>query len=151
MTENKNLIVVKTFSKIYGLAGARIGYAIAHPDTISYLGNNLQTWANGSVSVVSRAGAIASLADINFVNQCYAKNEEARKYTIQKLEQINISCIPTHTNFIYFSLANYKKDFFALLKSNNIEGTNIYEQDGKWTRITVGTMPEMQKFIAAII
>ena len=150
VTDNKNLIVVKTFSKIYGLAGARIGYAIAHKDTINHFADDLQTWANGSVSVVSRAGAIASLTDNDFVSQCYSKNEAARKYTIEQLTQLNITCIPSHTNFIYFSLTNYKKDFLALLKSNNIQGTYIYEEDGKWTRITVGTMDEMQKFITAI-
>lgn len=150
VTKNKNLIVVKTFSKIYGLAGARIGYAIAHKDTINNIGDNLQTWANGNVSVVSRAGAIASLTDNVFVKQCYAKNELARKYTIEQLTRLNITCIPSHTNFIYFSLINYKKDFFGLLKSNNIQGTYIYEEEGKWTRITVGTIQEMHKFISAI-
>ena len=150
VTGNKNLIVVKTFSKIYGLAGARIGYAIAHKDTINQIGDNMQTWANGSVSVVSRAGAIASLADNDFVKQCYAKNQAARKYTIERLARLNITSIPSHTNFIYFSLANYKRDFFDLLKSNNIQGTYIYEENGKWTRITVGSMQEMQLFISAI-
>lgn len=150
VADNKNLIVVKTFSKIYGLAGARIGYAIAKKETINRIGEDLQTWANGSVSVVSRAGAIASLTDKDFVKQCYNKNEAVRKFTIEQLTQLNITCIPSHTNFIYFSLVNYKKDFFSLLKSNNVQGTYIYEEDGKWTRITVGTMDEMQKFIRAI-
>lgn len=147
--ENKNLIVVKTFSKIYGLAGARTGYALANKDTIEQI-SQLQTWANGGVSVVSRVGAITSLKDDDFVKLCYSKNEAARKYTIEQLELLNIPYIPSHTNFIYFSLVNYKKDFFELLNSNNIQGTNIYEENGKWTRITVGTMQEMQKFIAAI-
>jgi len=147
--ENKNLVVVRTFSKIYGLAGARVGYAMGHAETIKQV-SQLQSWANGGVSVVSRAGAIASLTDDDFVKQCYAKNEAARKYTIEQLESFNISCIPSHTNFIYFSLANYKRDFFELLKSNNILGTHVFEENGKWTRITVGTMEEMKKFIAAI-
>jgi histidinol-phosphate aminotransferase len=147
--DNKNLIIVKTFSKIYGLAGARTGYAISHKDTIDKL-SRLQTWPNGGISVVSRAGAIASLKADDFVNQCYVKNEAARKYTIEQLTRLNITCVPSHTNFIYFSLANYSKDYFALLKSNNIQGTNIYEEDGRWTRITVGSMQEMQQFVAAI-
>ena len=147
--ENKNLIVVKTFSKIYGLAGARIGYAVANSETIKQL-SQLQSWANGGVSVASRAGAIASLQDDEFVKQCYDKNEKAKAYTVEQLRQLNIDSIPSHTNFIYFSLANYKKDFFEQLKSSNIQGTGIYEENGKWTRITVGTMEEMQQFIAAI-
>jgi histidinol-phosphate aminotransferase len=147
--ENKNLVVVRTFSKIYGLAGARIGYAIAHQETIEQV-SRMQSWANGDVSLVSRAAAIASLDDHDFVKACYAKNETVRKYTMEQLTQLKIMCIPSHTNFIYFSLEKYEKDFFALLKSNNIQGTGMYEQAGKWTRITVGTMEEMQKFIAAV-
>ncbi len=149
VSDNKNLIVIKTFSKIYGLAGARTGYAISHKDTIDKL-SRLQTWPNGGISVVSRAGAIASLKDNDFVRQCYAKNEEVRKYTMEQLARLNITCILTHTNFIYFSLTNYSKDFFGLLKSNNIQGTDIFEAAGSWSRITVGSMQEMQQFVAAI-
>ncbi|MCF3109239.1 histidinol-phosphate aminotransferase family protein [Niabella sp. CC-SYL272] len=149
VAENKNLIVVRTFSKIYGLAGARTGYAIAHKDTISRI-SALQTWANGDVSVVSRAAALASLSDTGFVKQCYAQNIAVRKYTIEQLTRLGITCIPSHTNFIYFSLAGYKKDFFGVLKNNNIQGTFIYEADGQWTRITVGTLDEMQRFISVI-
>jgi histidinol-phosphate aminotransferase len=147
--ENRNLVVVKTFSKIHGLAGARIGYAIAHTETIQLISQQ-QTWANGGISVASRAAAMASLKDEDFTKKCFALNQDARRFSIEQLEKLNITCIPSHTNFIYFSLTNYKKDFFSLLKDNNIQGTGIYEENGKWTRITVGTMEEMQKFIVAI-
>jgi histidinol-phosphate aminotransferase len=149
VTENENLIVVKTFSKIYGLAGARIGYALAHTKTIEKMGG-LQSGANIAISVVSLAGALASLKDNDFVKESYAKNEKARTFTIEQLERLNISCISSHTNFIYFSLLNYKKDFFAQLKVNNIEGTGLFEENGKWSRITIGTMQEMEQFIDAI-
>ncbi|MBZ4190627.1 pyridoxal phosphate-dependent aminotransferase [Niabella beijingensis] len=149
IADNKNLVVVKTFSKIYGLAGARTGYAIAHKDTINQIAE-LQTWANGDVSVVSRAAALASLADVDFVKQCHAKNTAARNYTMEQLTRLGMRCIPSVTNFIYFSLADYKKDFFDVLKSNNIEGTFIYEEEGQWTRITVGTMDEMRQLIKVL-
>ena len=147
--ENQNLIVVKTFSKIYGLAGARVGYAIAHPKTIDQL-SRLQTWPNGGVSAVTLAGALASIKDTGFVNSCYSLNEKAREFTTQQMELLNIRCILSHTNFIYFSLSTYKKDFFSQLESNNIIGTRIYEEDGKWSRITVGTLQEMKLFIKAL-
>jgi histidinol-phosphate aminotransferase len=147
--ENKNLIVVKTFSKIYGLAGARIGYAIAHTKTLEQL-SDLQSWANGSISVASTAAALASLKDEKFVSDTYSLNQKAKQFTTEQLEKLNLVCIPSYSNFIYFSLTNYKKDFFEQLKTNNIIGTKIYEEQGKWTRITVGTMQEMQKFIKAI-
>jgi histidinol-phosphate aminotransferase len=147
--DNKNIVIAKTFSKIYGLAGARIGYAIANKTTIEKL-SDLQSWVNGSISVASTAAALASLKDEKFVTETYSLNEKARKYTIEQLEKLNLTCIPSHSNFIYFSLTNYKKDYFQQLKGNKIFGTRIYEEQGKWTRITVGTMQEMEKFINAI-
>lgn len=150
VVENKNLIITKTFSKMYGLAGARIGYAIAHPATIDEL-SILKSSPNLSVSVVSIAAAIASLNDESFIRQVYSSNQEVKKYTIEQLTRLNLTCIPSYSNFIYFSLENYKKDYFKQLEAHNIVGTKIYEENGKWTRITIGTMKEMQRFIEAII
>jgi len=147
--KNINLIVVRTFSKMYGLAGARIGYAAAHRVTIDNL-SLLQSWPPESIGVVSVAGAIASLEDKEFVKENYSLNKNVRKYTIKQLEHLNITCIPTDTNFIYFSLSKYQKDFFKQLENNNIIGTEIYEQHGQWSRITVGTMQEMEMFISAL-
>jgi histidinol-phosphate aminotransferase len=149
VTENKNLIIAKTFSKIYGLAGSRIGYAIAHPETIKEI-SQLQFSTNGSVSIISASGALASLKDNKFVTETILLNAEARKYTIEQLENLKIRCIPSHTNFVYFSLENYSKDFFEQLKKNNILGTKFYEEKGKWSRITIGTMKEMKQFIKAL-
>lgn len=147
--ENKNLVVAKTFSKIYGLAGARVGYAIAHPETLERI-STLQTWNNGSVGVVSAAAALAALKDQEFVQKTYLLNERTRKYTIEQLEQLKLECIPSSANFIYFSLSNYNGDYFQKLKDSKISGTKIYEEQGKWTRITVGTLPEMERYIQAI-
>ncbi len=147
--ENKNLIVVRTFSKMYGLAGARVGYAIANKSSVDKL-RKLQSWSNGSVSVISAAGALASLRDMTFRKKVYLENEKVKKYTIEEFERIGISCIQSHSNFIYFSLANYKKDFFKQLEENNILGTRVYEEDGKWSRITIGTIEEMKKVVASL-
>jgi histidinol-phosphate aminotransferase len=147
--DNKNIIIAKTFSKIYGLAGARIGYAIANKTIIDLLAN-LQSNSNNSVSVLSKLAAIASLKDDGFVSNCYLLNENVRQYTISELQKIHCECIPSNTNFIYFSLSNYKKDYFKQLENNTIQGGRIYEEQGKWTRITVGKMDEMKKFIKAI-
>ncbi|KVV16445.1 histidinol-phosphate transaminase [Flavobacterium sp. TAB 87] len=149
VNENKNIIITKTFSKIYGLAGARIGYAIAHKTIIDNLGN-LQSNTNNSVSVLSKLAAIASLKDYKFVSNCYLLNENVKQYTISKLKKLNCECISSNTNFIYFSLSYYKKDYFKQLENNNTEGGRIYEEQGKWTRITVGKMDEMKKFIKAL-
>lgn len=80
VNDHENVIIAKTFSKIYGLAGARIGYAIANKTTIDNLAN-LQSNTNNSVSVLSKLAAIASLKDDKFVSDCYLLNENARQYT----------------------------------------------------------------------
>lgn len=146
---NKNLIVVKTFSKLHGLAGARIGYAIGNATTLEQLGA-LQSWVSGSISVVSAAAAAASLTDEKFMAETTALNEQVKKYSIEQLKQLNLACIPSHANFLYFSLANYKQDYFQKLSSNNIIGTRIYEEAGLWTRITIGTREEMERFIGVV-
>ncbi|HSR39784.1 MAG TPA: aminotransferase class I/II-fold pyridoxal phosphate-dependent enzyme, partial [Phnomibacter sp.] len=112
--------------------------------------SKLQSSPNEGVSVLSRLAAMASLKDQQFVSDYTAKNQAARTYTISELEKLHFSCVPSQTNFIYFSLAAYPKDYFQQLKDHHIEGTGIYEEDGKWTRITVGTMDEMKTFIKAL-
>ncbi|VXB57020.1 Histidinol-phosphate aminotransferase [Flavobacterium sp. 9AF] len=149
INDNKNIIIAKTFSKMYGLAGARIGYAIANKTIIDNLAN-LQSNTNNSVSVLSKLAAIASLKDDTFISSCYSQNENVRQYTINELEKLNCECIYSNTNFIYFSIAKYKKDYFKQLEINRIQGGRIYEEEGQWTRITVGKMDEMIKFIKAL-
>ena len=145
----KNLIIARTFSKMHGLAGARIGYALAHEATIKQL-KSLQSWSNGSLSVVSKAAALASLKDTPFHKKVYDLNKAARAYTIEQFERLNIKCIPSHSNFLYFSLANYEKDFFEQLEEHDILGTRIYENDGQWSRITIGTIDEMKTLVKAL-
>lgn len=149
VNDHKNVVIVKTFSKMYGLAGARIGYAIASKTIIESL-TNLQSNTNNSVSVLSKLAAIASLKDDKFVSNCYLLNEKVRQYTINELKKLNCECISSTTNFIYFSLAKYNKDYFKRLENNNIQGGRIYEEQGQWTRITVGKMDEMIQFINAL-
>ena len=147
--DNKNLIITRTFSKMYGLAGARVGYAMAHSATIGEL-DTVRSSQNMAISVVSTAAAIASLQDEKFIQKVFTSNQEVKKYTIDQLTLLNLTCIPSYSNFVYFSLDNYKKDYFKQLEDHKIQGTKIYEESGKWTRITIGTMKEMQRFIAAI-
>lgn len=149
VTEIENLVVTKTFSKIHGLAGARIGYALAHPKIIEKL-SAMQSWPNGSVGVAAAAAALASLDDASFLSQTFSRNQSVRHYTLNQLQELNLACIPSTANFIYFSLEQYKGDYFRKLESKQIQGTRIYEERGQWTRITVGTQAEMEQFVKAI-
>lgn len=149
VVNNKNLIVVKTFSKIYGLAGARIGYALAHADTINQLAD-LLPWANAGVSAVSLAAATASISDKSFISLSKTNNTKAKTFTYQTFQSLNIPYIPSHTNFIYYSAASFKGDLSEVLKTHQIAGTGIIEQTGSWLRITVGTLAEMQQYSSVL-
>ncbi len=145
-----NLVIAKTFSKIYGMAGARVGYVLAHPATIKQL-NDLQPWANAGASAVSLAGALASLKDKSFIEFCKKENALARSVFCKALEQEGIPYITSHTSFIYFNTTNYRKDVKAVLEANRIIGARSFEEGTKWLRLSVGTQDEMKKAAAALL
>lgn len=145
----KNLIVTRTFSKLYGFAGARLGYAIGHPKMIENL-KKLQSWSGAEISVVTMAGAIAALDDKEFINKVLDNNQKAKDFTISEFNIRGIKTIPSSANFVYFSLENYKGDYFKKLKEAKILGGKTYEEKGKWTRISLGTIEEMRKYFDVI-
>ncbi|MGN7785470.1 pyridoxal phosphate-dependent aminotransferase [Niabella sp. 22666] len=149
VNEYPNLIVAKTFSKIYGMAGARVGYALAHANTIQQL-NDLQPWANAGAGGISLAGAIASLEDTSFVTMCKKENAKARNIFYQALDRNGIPYIPSVTSFVYFDTAKYPKDFKAVLEVKNIIGARSFEENSKWLRLSVGTIKEMEQVAEAI-
>ena len=145
----KNLIVTKTFSKLYGFAGARLGYAIGHPKMIENL-KKLQSWSGAEISVVTMAGAIAAMDDQEFITKVLDNNKKVKDFTISEFNIRGIKTIPSSANFVYFSLENYKSDYFKKLKETKILGGKRYEEKGKWTRISLGTIEEMRKYFDVI-
>lgn len=139
-----NLVVAKTFSKIYGMAGARAGFALAHPQTVRQL-NDLQPWANAGASAVTLAGALASLDDKGFLDFCKKENQKARAVFYSALDKKSMPYIPSHTSFVYFDSTAYSKDVRQVLESNQIIGARTFEDGSKWLRLSVGTVAEMQK------
>jgi len=146
---NKNIIVAKTYSKIYGLAGARIGYAIAHPDTINTLGN-LQAWPDFAVSTVAAAAASASLDDTAFVNDCRKKTAAARELCYTTFKKHSLEYIPASANFILFNIDSLKMDFIKEMQAKDIYVQYREHFGGKWCRVTMGTMEEMERFCGAL-
>ncbi|MBL7744769.1 MAG: histidinol-phosphate aminotransferase family protein [Chitinophagaceae bacterium] len=144
-----NLVVAKTFSKIYGMAGARAGFALAHPQTIKQL-NELQPWSNAGTSAVSLAGALASLDDKEFVSFCKKENRKARDIFYTALEKAGMPYIPSHTSFVYFDSTPFNKDVTQLLESQQIIGARSFEAGSKWLRLSVGTVDEMKK-VASVL
>ena len=145
----KNLIVTRTFSKLYGFAGARLGYAIGHPKMIENM-KKLQSWSGAEISVVTMAGAIAAMDDQEFITKVLDNNQKVKDFTISEFNIRGIKTIPSSANFVYFSLENYKSDYFKKLKEAKILGGKTYEEKGKWTRISLGTIEEMRKYFDVI-
>jgi len=144
-----NLVVAKTFSKIYGMAGARVGYALAHQKTIVRI-NELQPWANAGASAVSIAGALVSLDDNDFAAYCKKENQKARSILYSALDKAGMPYLQSHTNFVYFDSTSYAKDVRQQLESHQIVGARTFEDGTKWLRLTVGTSAEMEKVAEAL-
>jgi histidinol-phosphate aminotransferase len=144
--DHPNLIIVKTFSKIYGLAGARVGYAIAQANTIQKLAA-LVPWPHSGISNLSAQAAIASLSDQEFILMCQRKNREARDYTLQSLRSMGIEAIPSYTNFIYFPVSKLKGNYFDQMKENKVDIRSWQEKGNTYCRVSIGTLDEMKAFI----
>ena len=145
----KNFIVAKTFSKIYGLAGARVGYAIAHPETIQTL-SNYQPWPDANISVVTAAAAAAALEDQAFVKDCREKINNTKDLCYATFNKLSLEYIRSRTNFILFNIDKIKSDFIQEMQSRNIYVQFRNHFGGKWCRVTVGTADEMQTFLHAL-
>lgn len=146
---NKNIIIAKTFSKIYGLAGSRVGYALAHPDTIAKL-NELNGWPNGSISQVSVAAASAALDDQEFVKYCASKTTEAREKVYSTLKDLNLEFIPSYTSFLMFNIDPIKCNYEDAMRKKNILVQHRNHFGGKWCRVSMGTLEEMDLFCKSL-
>lgn len=144
-----NLVIAKTFSKTFGMAGARVGYVLAHPATIKQL-NEFQAWANAGPSAVSMQGALAAIKDKAFVDYCKKENIKAKAVLYKGFDDLGIAHIKSFTSFVYFDTATYKKEIPALLLANNIMGARPFEQNSTWLRISIGTVSEMEKVVAVL-
>ena len=146
---NRNIIVAKTFSKIYGLAGARIGYAIAHPETIRRF-EALQSWPNGQLGQVNVAAAMAALQDQAFVQSCRERTAQCRSFCYDTFTKLDLPYIPSETSFIMFNVDRIKCEYPAAMQKQNIMVQHRNHFGGKWCRVSMGTMEEMKAFAKAL-
>jgi len=145
---NPNVMVTRTFSKIHGMAGLRIGYVISHPSRIKQLEQTYFTESQVAISDLTLTAALASLQDEEHRLQAKQKNAAARDYTVKSLKEMKLNPIPSVTNFILFPLGNnYEGNFADFMLTKNIYlRSNTYFGE-KCCRVSVGTMEEMQQFI----
>ncbi len=141
-----NLIVARTFSKIYGLAGMRLGYAVAQAGMIERLAAE-QAWDNVNVAVVEAARA--SLTDQSHIDRTKRLILEARQTTMAALEAKGLRTIPSSTNFYMVDLKKDVRSVIAGLKEKGVEVGRFFPALPTHLRVTVGTEAQMGRFLGA--
>jgi histidinol-phosphate aminotransferase len=145
--EDRNVIVLRTFSKIHALANARLGYGMARPELIRVLQKAREPFnTNG----LAQAGAVAALADVAHQVETKRMTDEGRKYLESEFAALALPFVPSVANFVLVQVGDGKALFKKLLRKGVIvralSGYNLPE----WVRISVGTMEQNRKCIAAL-
>jgi histidinol-phosphate aminotransferase len=145
--EGRNVITLRTFSKIAGLAGVRIGYGIARPELVEILQKTRQPF---NTNVMAQAAALAALADEKHLRKTKQLTSEGRAYMEAQFAEIKLPFVPSAANFVFVKVGNGQAVFKALLKKKIIvralKGYHLPE----WVRISIGTMEQNRKCITAL-
>lgn len=142
-----NLIILRTFSKIYGLAGLRIGYAIAHSDITESLLSHRTPF---SVNRLAAPAALAALDDTDFIEKCAAINEKERTFLYHELENIGLHTVASQGNFVFVELRTVeeKRQVYDALKNDGILARDLKPFGTEMgLRISVGRPEENQHLI----
>ncbi len=143
--EGKDIILSRTFSKIHGMAGLRVGYVVAKEERIEAINKVLRSSYNLSIS--SLMAAMASLNDTAQLKFCREKNDEAKAYVYKMFKSMDIDYVPSATSFIFFPLKIDGEQYMKGMYEKGV-GVRLFEMDGKpWGRVSMGTMSEMKMFV----
>lgn len=144
--DHPNLLVARTFSKIYGMAGLRCGYCVGQKDAIERMRPHQQF---DSVNCLALAGAHASLADPAQVENGRKLNSEVKAFTVRELEKMGYKSIPSEANFIMFDTGRPVVPLIAAMKQRNIEVGRLFPAMPNYMRLTIGKKSEMEAFLNA--
>lgn len=145
--EGRNVVVLRTFSKIHGLASVRVGYGIARPELIEALHKTREPF---NVNGIGQIGALAALEDEE--HQCKTKEltDEGRAYFEKEFAELKLRFIPAAANFVLVNVGDGLSVFRALLERKVIVRAMKGYKLPEWVRITIGTMEQNRKCVAAL-
>jgi histidinol-phosphate aminotransferase len=148
LKRHPNLVVTRTFSKAYGLAGLRVGFALAHPSVADVMNRVRQPF---NVNSVALAAATAALDDMEFVARSYATNLSGMRQLEEGARALGLEYIPSHGNFLTLRVGKAAEMFKRLLRRGVIVrpvggGYGLPEH----LRVTIGTAAENERFLAAL-
>ena len=144
--DHPNLIVSRTFSKVYGMAGLRCGYCVAQKETLEQLRAH-QMW--DSVNIMALAAASASLDDPDQVPNGQRLISEAKAFTIGELDKLGYKTIPSQANFIMFDCKRPVVPLIQALKQRNVQVGRLFPALPNYMRLTIGKRSEMESFLNA--
>ena len=142
--EGKNILILRTFSKIYGLAGLRIGYGIARREIITEMDKIRPPF---NTSSVAQGAALRALNDETHVTSSRSINEQGKTYLYRELDALGLTYVPTEANFIYIVLP---QDSHALYNNLLRQGVIVRPVGEREIRVTIGLPEENKRFIEAI-
>ncbi|HUA68966.1 MAG TPA: histidinol-phosphate transaminase [Candidatus Saccharimonadales bacterium] len=142
-----NLILMRTFSKIYGLAGLRIGYGIGHADFIAALEKIRQPF---NINLLAQVAALAALDDVGHVRKTRQNNFSGLDFFARACRELKLEFVPSHANFILVRVGNGGKVFDAMQRQGVIVRPMGGYQLPEWIRISIGTPQENERCLAAL-
>ena len=143
---DKDVIVLRTFSKVYGMAGLRCGFVIARPDLIEKV---VARGGQNFMPVTAIVAATASLKDSSLVVERRRINAGIRQQTFQWLDRNGYSYIPSESNCFLLDTKRPGKEVRDAMAKENVLIGRVWPVMPTYVRITVGTQPEMERFQAA--
>ena len=145
---NNNVIITRTFSKAYGMAGMRIGYGIATKE----MAEKINPYAAGfNLNAAGIAAASASLDDHPFYQSSIESNLIAKKILTTTLDELKLNYIPSNTNFVLHRIGQPIDTYAQHMRQNGIRVGRKMTQDENWNRLSIGTPEEMKQFSQTLI
>ena len=148
ISRHPNLIVARTFSKIYGMAGLRCGYCVAQPQVIQRLRPH-QTW--DSVNIMALVAAIASLNDADQVANGRRRNSDTKKFVYGAVTDLGYKYIPSQANFLMIDMKRPVTPLIAALREKHVQVGRLFPSLPNYMRVTIGKRDEMETFVSTLV
>jgi len=143
VTQKRNVVVARTFSKIHAMAGLRVGYGLAHPETARKMNAH---WAGG-IGHQTAAGALASMADTSWVEESLALNRESKKIAYDVLRELDIDFVPSETNFMLHRIKGELSEYSGRMREHGILVGRAFPPLNQYNRVSFG-LPEQMAYWA---
>jgi histidinol-phosphate aminotransferase len=140
--EDQNVIVMRTFSKIFGMAGMRVGYGMARPDLAETIAGHVMAWPN----VVGLSAALASYTDDAFIKFSRAKIHEGRKMVNETFRSNGIEPLPSQANFVYADIGRNATEFQKLMAQRDVLIRGSFDGYPNYTRVSMGKIEDIEVF-----